>query len=108
VSYPGLLTQTCTVWPPQTPDGHEVPANPPVQHIVRWQDKVARAYDGQGREYTSRAILYFSEPPAVDSFVVQGSSALADPVDAGAIRIRTVERSQSPGGGIVVYKATCG
>jgi len=108
VSYPGLLTQTCTVWPPQSPDGHEVPANPPVQHIVRWQDNVTRAYDGQGREYTSRAIVYFSTPPLVDSFVVQGTSALADPVDAGAIRIRTVERSQNPGGGIVVWKATCG
>jgi hypothetical protein len=108
MSFPGLLTQTCTVWPPQTPDGHEVPAAPQVLRSCRWQDKVDRAYDGQGREYTSRAIVYFSSQPPVDSFVLQGISALADPVDAGAIRIRTVERSQDPGGGVVVWKATCG
>jgi hypothetical protein len=92
-----------------------VPANPPTQHLVRWQDVSQRAYGARGasyggetREYVCRAIVYFSEPPAIDSFVLQGISTLADPVDAGAYRIRTVERSQNPGGGIVVYKAWCG
>jgi hypothetical protein len=106
--YGGLLTQTCTVWPPQSPDGHEVPANPPVQKLCRWQDDAQRYQDNQGREFTSRAVIYLNEAPVLDSFALQGASTLADPSDAGAVRIRIVQRSQDPGGGIVVHKAICG
>lgn len=106
--YAGLLTQTVTVWPPQSPDGHEVPADSPASLLCRWQDKIERSYDTAGREYVSRAVIYTESMLAVDSFVLRGASELADPIDAGAIRVRSVERSQDPGGGIVVWKMVCG
>jgi len=106
--YTGLLTQNATVWPPQSPDGHEVPAAPPVAALCRWEDHVERAVDSTGREFVSRAVVYFPDEQDVDSFVLLGTSTLADPIDAGAVRIRSIGRSQSPGGSIVVWKAVCG
>jgi hypothetical protein len=108
MSFAALLTQVATYWPPETPDGHDVPAHDPTQILCRWQDKVERQYDGAGREYVSRAILYVTAELQQDGWVVQGASTIADPTDTEAYRIKTVERSQDPGGGIVVWKVTVG
>lgn len=108
MSFAALLTETATWWPPETPDGHDVPAHEPVSLACRWQDKVERHVDAAGREYVSRAVLYVTEELQCDGWVFRGATVLADPVDAGAYRVRTVERSQDPPGGIVVWKVTAG
>jgi len=108
MSFAALLTQAMTYWPPESPDGHEVPANPPVSLLCRWQDKVERQYDGAGREYVSRAVLYVTVELAQDGWVLQGTSLIADPTDTQAYRVKTVERSQDPGNGIIVWKVTVG
>ena len=108
MSFAALLTQTATTWPPETPDGHDMPAGAPAPFSCRWQDKVERAVDAAGREYVSRAIIYTTDELPVDSWVSRQLTVVADPADAGAYRVRTSERSQDPGNGIVVWKATAG
>jgi len=108
MSYLGLLTQTVTYWAPETPDGVNVPAAPPIPIVCRWQDKLQRMTDLAGREYVSRAILYCSSELQKDGWVLRGTSTFADPVDAGAYRIRDTYRTQDPANAIVVWKIFLG
>lgn len=108
MSFSGMLTQRCTYWPPETPDGSEVPPGPPEALLCRWQDKIQRMTDGAGREYVSRAILYTENELVIDGWVYRGETEIADPVDVGAYRIRDTYRTQTPGGDIVVWKIFVG
>lgn len=108
MSYAALLTQTATYWPPESPDGHDVPAGSPAALACRWQDKIERSVDAAGREYVSRAVLYVTDELALDGWVSRSQTTVADPVDANAYRVRQIERSQDPGNGIVVWKVTAG
>lgn len=118
MSYLGLLTQAATYWAPESPDGVNVPAAPPVPIVCRWQDKIQRMSGGAvgsqlrvgdaGRDYISRAILYCSSELQKDGWVLRGTSTFADPVDAGAYRVKDTYRTQDPGNGIVVWKIFLG
>jgi len=108
VSYFGLLTQQCTYWPVESPDGVNQPAGLPVPLLCRWQDKLERMIDAAGREYVCRAVLYCPEALMLDGWIARGTYTFADPVDAGAFRVRTCERSQDPANSIVVWKVGAG
>lgn len=108
MSFAGLLTQSCTYWAPESPDGIDLPASPPVAFTCRWQDKLQRMTDAAGREYVSRAIIYTETELQKDGWVLRGTSTIADPVDVGAYRVRDTYRTQDPAGGIIVWKTFLG
>lgn len=106
--YDALLTEMCTFWPVESPDGTGQPAGAPVVLRCRWQDKLERTIDAAGREYVCRAVLYCTGNLMLDGWIARGTYTTADPVDAGAFRVRSCERSQDPGGGCVVWKVGAG
>ena len=106
--FASLLQSNVTYCPPETPDGTDVPAGAPVAIVCRWQGKVERRFDAVGREYVSIAIIYTTAELQKDGWLFRGTTTLADPVDAGAFRIRDVYRTQDPGGGLVVWKIYAG
>jgi hypothetical protein len=110
MSYISRLTQTATYWAPVSTDGYsDLSFASPTQILVRWQDEVDTFQDSAGEEFISDAIVYTSTALTENGWLYEGTSAETDPQDqAGASRIRRLQKSSNPSGSVTVYKNILG
>ncbi len=92
-----LMFHTATYWAPPTPDGFGGGTYPaPVEIACRWEDKPELFIDAEGREQQSAAVVYPDRELLVEGWLVQGSSAEADPHNAaGAFEIKAARKITS-------------
>lgn len=89
-------TATATLWKRQSRDdwAGSVVYAAPVQFLCDYSAKAERRTDVRGREFVSSLVLYTeSAAVAPGDRVALGTHAEADPLAAGAIEVRAVQRS---------------
>jgi len=83
--------QTAVYWAPDAPDGYGgMTYDDPVEISCRWEDKAQLFADAQGRQISSRSVVFVLEDLELEGCLLLGelddidSSDLDDPIAAGA------------------------
>lgn len=103
--YTHNMHETLTYWAPagNTASGGRTFAAP-VEISGRWQNRQVLFRDAHGKERVSEAVVYVDRELENEGWLYRGSSAEADPRDAGAKEIRSKQDSPSLGNEEILHK----
>ena len=74
------LRQTITYWAPSTPDGYGGYSYGSPQWLIgRWEDRIEDFIDQNGRELTSRAVVYLDRDVEMGGYLFLGKSSATNP-----------------------------